>query len=110
MIQRTIVLITGLLVTFSLFSQALVDDPKLKEYRKGFESIDTLMQNGILMEDVSGLQYFTGYEYKTLYDWDQYFEAIVQIYMGWPSDYIRNGVIIFLQNQQDNGFIALKIR
>ena len=25
----------------------------------------------------------TGYAYRALYDWDQYFEAIIQIYMVW---------------------------
>ena len=34
-----------------------------------------------MIEDVTGMKYFTGYAYKTLYDWDQYFESIVQIYM-----------------------------
>ena len=29
--------------------------------------------------------------------------------MGWPSDYIKNGVIIFLKNQKDNGFIARSV-
>jgi hypothetical protein len=93
----------------SLFSQGLANDPRLKGYRKDLGSIDELMQNGIMKEEKSGLEYFTGYEYETLYDWDQYFEAILQIYMGWPSEYIRNGVIIFLQNQQENGFIARSV-
>jgi hypothetical protein len=42
------------------------------------------MERGVLVETDTGRAYFTGYSYKTLYDWDQYFEAIVQIYMGWP--------------------------
>ena len=29
--------------------------------------------------------------------------------MGWPADYIKNGVIIFLQNQQENGFIPRSV-
>ena len=102
-------LIIGLLACQCLYSQILAFDPQLKEYRKGLENIDSLMQNGIFLEDESGLKYFTGYENKTLYDWDQYFGAILQIYMGWPSDYIRNGVIIFLQNQRENGFIARSV-
>lgn len=71
--------------------------------------IDSLMRFGIMTEPVTNLQYFTGYKYKTLYDWDQYFESIVQIHMGWPSDYIRNGVIIFLKNQRADGFIARSV-
>ena len=107
--RGSFVLIIGLLACNCLYSQILAVDPQLKEYRKGLESFDSLMQNGILLEDVSGLKYFTGYENNTLYDWDQYFGAILQIYMGWPSDYIRNGVIIFLQNQRENGFIARSV-
>jgi len=90
-------------------NQQLFNSPKLCSYRKGLGSIDTLMKKGIMTEPVSGLEYFTGYEYKTLYDWDQYFESIIQIYMGWPSDYIKNGVIIFLQNQKKNGFIPRSV-
>ncbi|MAX25229.1 MAG: hypothetical protein CMJ19_12065 [Phycisphaeraceae bacterium] len=50
--------------------------------------------------------YYTGYEQGTLYDWDQYFEAILQIYTGYPNDYARNAVDIFLGTQEDDGFIA----
>jgi hypothetical protein len=107
--NRRFALISGLVICSCLCSQDLVNDPRLKEYRKGLEGIDSLMQNGILLDDISGLEYFTGYDYKTLNDWDQYFEAILQIYMGWPSDYIKNGVIIFLQNQRNNGFIARSV-
>lgn len=92
-----------------LDAQDLVNDQQVAKYRKDFAEMDEMMQKGILMEPISGLAYFTGYEYKTLYDWDQYFEAIIQIYMGWPSVYIRNGVVIFLQNQRDDGFIARSV-
>jgi hypothetical protein len=102
-------LIIGLLACPCLYSQTLAADPQLKEYRKDLDSFDSLMQIGILLEDVSGLEYYTAYDYKTLYDWDQYFGAILQIYMGWPSDYIRNGVIIFLQKQRENGFISRSV-
>ena len=87
--KRPFVIIAGLLACHCLYSQTLAVDLQIKEYRKGLDSFDSLMQNGILLEDVSGLKYFTGHEIKTLYDWDQYFGAILQIYMGWPSDYIR---------------------
>ena len=89
--------------------QNKINDSRLAEYRIAYPELDTLMKKGILTEDVSGLKYFTGYSYKTLYDWDQYFESIVQIYMGWPSDYIKNGVIIFLKNQKESGFIARSV-
>jgi hypothetical protein len=73
-------------------AQNLVNDPRVVEYRKDLGHIDSLMQNGIMTEEVSGMDYFTGYAYKTLYDWDQYFESIVQVYMGWEPDYIKNGL------------------
>lgn len=104
-----------LIFTISLFcvvqtyGQQKINDPGLVQYRKDYQKIDTLMKKGIFTEDVTGMKYFSGYDYKTLYDWDQYFESIVQIYMGWPSDYIKNGVIIFLKNQKENGFIARSV-
>lgn len=67
------------------------------------------MRRGIFTDADTGRDYFTGYSYKTLYDWDQYFESIVQIYMGWPSDYIKNGVTIFLDHQQESGMISRSV-
>jgi hypothetical protein len=29
--------------------------------------------------------------------------------MGWPSEYIKNGVLLFLQNQREDGFIARSV-
>lgn len=48
---------------------------------------------------------FTGYEYATLYDWDQYFDAILLGYCGFPVDYTRNGLLLFLNLQDETGFI-----
>jgi len=70
-----------------------------------FEELNNLMQNGINTH-VNGKAYYTGYSYKALYDWDQYFEAIVQIYMGWDTKYIKNGIEIFLDDQEESGFIV----
>ncbi|HIJ73181.1 MAG TPA: hypothetical protein HPP83_03675 [Candidatus Hydrogenedentes bacterium] len=67
------------------------------------------MEQGIQREGKTGRDYFTGYEYKMLYDWDQYFEAIVQIYMGWPSDLIKNAVTIFLDHQHKSGHIPRSV-
>lgn len=53
--------------------------------------------------------YFTGYPYGTLYDWDQYFEGIVQLYAGWPCDYLKNGIKIFLSRQEADGFIGRSV-
>jgi putative isomerase len=87
----------------------LENDPVLREIRAQLQAEDELMRRGILTEPDTGRQYFTGYSYKTLYDWDQYFESIVQIYMGWPSDYIRNGVTLFLDHQQGSGMISRSV-
>ncbi len=67
------------------------------------------MQKGIFTDNDTGRTYFTGYAHRTLYDWDQYFEAIVQVYMGWPSTYIKNGVLIFLDHQQPSGLISRSV-
>ena len=81
------------------------DDVRLAALRTRLSEVQSLMERGILVEPDTGRTYFTGYSYKTLYDWDQYFEAIGQIYMGWPTDYIRNGVTIFLDHQRESGLI-----
>ncbi len=71
-----------------------------------FARIDRMMrERGIFTEPVTGKQYFTGYSYETLYDWDQYFEGIVQMYLGWDTRYLINGVEIFLGLQKPDGFI-----
>ena len=77
----------------------------LEQLNSDYRRINKMMcDKGVYTEEVTGKQYFTGYEYKTLYDWDQYFESIVQLYLGWNTTLIKNGVTIF-DNQQDNGFI-----
>ena len=68
--------------------------------------LSELMKNGIHTDAGTGKQYFTGYEYKTLYDWDQYFEAIQQLYVGWEPTYVTSGIEVFLDNQREDGFIA----
>lgn len=49
--------------------------------------------------------YYTGYSHETLYDWDQYFDAILLGYCGYPPEYIRNGIGVFLALQEADGFI-----
>lgn len=46
----------------------------------------------------------TGYSYGELYDWDLYFENIFLSFFG-VSDYCRNGVEMFLDEQNECGFI-----
>jgi putative isomerase len=84
-------------------------DPSLDALRQELQPQVQLMQRGIFTDPDTGRAYFTGYSYKTLYDWDQYFETIVQIYMGWPSDYIKNGVTIFLDHQRPTGLISRSV-
>lgn len=84
-------------------------DVHLVGLRRNLGDVQTLMARGVLVEPDTGRTYFTGYSYKTLYDWDQYFEAIVQIYMGWPTDYIKNGVTIFLDHQRESGLISRSV-
>ncbi len=86
-----------------------LDDPFLVHLRPTLQTEEDLMRRGICSDPDTGREYFTGYSYKTLYDWDQYFESIVQIYMGWPSDYIKNGVTIFLDHQQASGLISRSV-
>lgn len=72
--------------------------------------INKLMENGIVVNDTTGLTHFTGYSNTTLYDWDQYFEGVVQIYMGWDTKYMQNAVLIYLQCQQEDGFTKRAIQ
>lgn len=97
------------LLFINAYSQKFINNEALILKRKELKVVDELMKKGIMEDPVSKMKYFTGYSYRTLYDWDQYFEAIVQIYMGWPSTYIKNGVLLFLDNQKDNGHIARSV-
>jgi glycogen debranching enzyme len=84
-------------------------DPTLMALRKQLQPQNDLMSRGIFTDEDTGRSYFTGYSYRTLYDWDQYFESIVQIHMGWPSEYIKNGVTIFLDHQRQSGLISRSV-
>jgi len=78
------------------------------EFREMYEYMLGLLPQGIRHYPPLP-PYFTGYSCGTLYDWDQYFEAIVLAYSGFPMDYIRNGIGIFLSRQEANGFIARSV-
>ncbi len=111
--KKSVVILLIISCVLNLYSQQLHPgikvNPQLVQLRQDLEDADDLMKKGIFRDDDTGRDYFTGYAYKTLYDWDQYFEAIVQIYMGWPSDYIKNGVTIFLDHQEESGMIARSV-
>lgn len=87
----------------------LATDPRLNALRRGLKAEEELMRRGVFTDADTGRPYFTGYAYRTLYDWDQYFESIVQVYMGWPADYICNGVTIFLDHQRESGLISRSV-
>ena len=50
-------------------------------------------------------QVLTGYSYGEFYDWDLYFENLFLTYYG-ISDYNRNGVEMFLDQQLECGFVS----
>ena len=64
-----------------------------------------MRSRGIQRDPNTGREYFSGYSYKTLYDWDPYFEGIVQLELGWTPEYMINEVKIFLDIQRADGFI-----
>jgi hypothetical protein len=47
----------------------------------------------------------TGYSYHEFYDWDLYFENLFLSYVG-VSEYARNGVEMFLDQQLECGFVS----
>lgn len=101
--------LAGMAALPNVSAQKIADNESLKALRTELSDVNELMKNGIMTEEVSGLDYFTGYSYRTLYDWDQYFESIIQLYMGWPATYMKNGVQIFLDNQREDGFIVRSV-
>lgn len=74
----------------------------IKEQELGH--IQKMLECGIATNEETGLSYFTGYQNTTLYDWDQYFEGIVQLYAGWNTMYMKNAVKIYLFHQDESGF------
>ena len=73
---------------------------------KAFKEMDeTIRTRGIQIDPKTNKQYCTGYSYMQLYDWDQYFETIVQLYLGWDTTFPKNTISIFLDYQNDEGFI-----
>ncbi len=46
----------------------------------------------------------------TIFAWDQFFDAIVQMYMGLPSEYTRTALEIILSHQKKNGHSPRSVR
>ncbi len=53
--------------------------------------------------------FYTAYK-GTIFAWDQYFEAVLQAYMGFPMEYAKNAVKIFLSQQKSNGHGPRSVR
>jgi hypothetical protein len=99
---------------FNAYSQSLSDklpgQAELAKYRSNLLGLDSLMQKAIVTDSATGLQFYTPAAlYKGDYDWDSYFQAIVQIYMGWSSKYIKEGILLFLENENESGFIPRSV-
>ncbi|WP_236254557.1 MGH1-like glycoside hydrolase domain-containing protein [Mucisphaera calidilacus] len=67
------------------------------------------MRTGVITDPTTGLEYFTGYAYHTLYDWDQFFDTLILIAMDWPAHLSQNAIRIFLNHQREDGFIARSV-
>lgn len=104
-----IVISTFTVVNAQSIKHSFKTDTSLLKLRKKLFVEDSLMKKGIMQDSATKKNYFTGYDYKTLYDWDQYFEAIVQIYMGKPAEHIINGVTIFLDHEHPDGLIVRSV-
>lgn len=70
-----------------------------------YEHIRSLMDASIHPHRTGG-EYYTGYSYGTLYDWDAYFEGIAALYMGYGSRFLQTTVRVFLENEREDGFIT----
>ena len=90
-------------------NRVLQNQQVLDAIKQRIAVVDELMRHGIQHDADTNRDYFTGYEYKTLYDWDQYFEAIAQIYLGWEPKYIINGITIFLDHIRPDGLISRSV-
>ncbi len=64
--------------------------------------LDDIRQRGLLAW--KGRTCLTGYSYHEFYDWDLYFENLFLSFVG-VSEYARNGVEMFLDQQLASGFI-----
>lgn len=74
-----------------------------------YNQLNYYLPKGVNFDYETQTPYFTGYFMPTLYDWDQYFEGIIQLYAGWPTTYIKNAVGIFLSKQDKDGHIGRSV-
>ncbi len=83
--------------------------PELDALREELKPFSDLMAEKGVFTSESGLSYFSGYSYQYQYDWDLYFETLLQLYMGWDATYPKNGIKLFLDHQREDGFIARSV-
>ncbi len=55
--------------------------------------------------EIRTVQCYTGYAGGRLYGWDQYFETILQLHLGWSTDLSRAGLCLFLDQADRTGYI-----
>lgn len=85
-------------------------DAQIQEgWRELYHLLNYHMPKGVRLMDQEQQPFFTGYEYGTLYDWDQYFEGLVQLGLGWPTLYITNAILMFLKRQDADGHIGRSV-
>lgn len=53
--------------------------------------------------------YYTGYDSGVMFAWDQYFEAILQWHAGFGPEWARNGLCLFLESVDHEGFVPRTI-
>jgi putative isomerase len=87
----------------------ILSDARVAKIRGVLTYERNLMQGGIHRDPTSGEEYFTGYSYGTIFDWDSYFETLVQLYMGMGAEKSETAVLMFLNRQQPSGFIPRDI-
>ncbi len=85
------------------------DDQIRDGWRELYQLLNYHMPKGVRLQDTDQVPFFTGYEYGTLYDWDQYFEGLIQLYIGWSSIYVVNAIRLFLARQDPDGHIGRSV-
>jgi hypothetical protein len=79
------------------------DDPILEELRGQLKAVEEQLLGGIFTEPSGGRTCLAGRGDAILRSGDLYFDAIVQIYLGWPADTIANSVLAMLDAQPEPG-------
>ncbi|MDD3242210.1 MAG: trehalase family glycosidase [Eubacteriales bacterium] len=85
------------------FLEGLSPERRQRLTQRVTQIVGHIKKKGLI--DYQGKPRLTGYAYGVLYDWDLYFENLFLSYLG-VSQYCKNGVEIFLDQQLPCGFIA----